>query len=62
LEKKKVKYILWDTVVEGRNLSRWFPHYKHPEKDSLIMEQYITKNYKITYIRNGFRIMERKQN
>ena len=62
LERKKVKYILWDTVVEGRNLMLWFPHYKHPENSSLIMEQYITKSYNLIDIRNGFRIMERKQN
>jgi len=62
LEKKKVKYILWDTVAQGRNLTIWFPHYRHPENDSLIMEQYIKNKYKLIYIRNGLRIMERKQN
>lgn len=62
LEKSKVKYILWDTVAEGSNLILWFPHYKHPENDLLIMEQYITNKYKFISTRNGFRIMERKQN
>ena len=62
LEEKNVKYILWDTVAEGRNLMLWFPHYKHPEEDALIMEPYITKRYKLIDMRNGFRIMERKQN
>jgi hypothetical protein len=61
LEQKKVQYILWDTVVAGWNLRRWFPHYKHPEKGSLIMERYIRNNYNLVDMRNGFRIMERKQ-
>jgi hypothetical protein len=61
LEKAKVKYILWDTVAEGKNLIIWFPNYKHPKKDSLIMEQYIIDNYNQIDIRNGFRIMERRQ-
>jgi 4-amino-4-deoxy-L-arabinose transferase-like glycosyltransferase len=60
LEKKKVRYVLWDTVVEGANLTRWFPHYKHPKEESLLMERYITERYRLIDIRNGFRIMERK--
>ena len=62
LGQKKVKYVFWDTIAEGRNLMRWFPHYKHPEKDSLVMEQYIINNYSLVDVKNGFRIMERKQN
>ena len=60
LEKKNVRYILWDTVVEGANLTKWFPRYKHPIGESLIMEKYITESYRLIDIKNGFRIMERK--
>lgn len=59
LEKKNVRYILWDTVVEGENLKQWFPGYKHPKTESLIMERYITDKYSLIDIKNGFRIMER---
>ncbi len=60
LDKKNVRYILWDTVVEGDNLIRWFPNYKHPKEESLIMEKYITERYRLIGIKNRFRIMERK--
>jgi len=60
LEKKNVRYILWDTVVEGENLIRWFPRYKHPKEEFLIMERYITEKYRLLDIKTGFRIMERK--
>jgi len=59
LENKNVRYILWDTVKEGDNLVRWFPGYKHPNEESLIMERYITGKYNPIGIKNGFRIMKR---
>jgi hypothetical protein len=59
LEKKSVRYILWDSEKEGNNLIRWFPGYQHPKDEFLIMERYITERYRLIDIKNGFRIMER---
>ena len=60
LENKAVKYVLWDTLVEGQNLKKWFPNYQQPPKQDLEMEQYLKKNYQILTIKNGFRIMKKK--
>ncbi len=59
LEEKKVKYILWDTVIEGDNLQSYFPNYKHLSDKELILEQYLKKNYRTIGIKNGFRVMVR---
>jgi 4-amino-4-deoxy-L-arabinose transferase-like glycosyltransferase len=59
LEEKKVKYVLWDTIVDGQGLTKWFPDYKHPSRMNLEIEQYLKNNYKILTIENGFRIMKR---
>jgi hypothetical protein len=60
LEAKRVKYILWDTLVEGENLKTWFPAYKHPPASELIMEQYFGAKYDQVGVLNGFRILRRK--
>ena len=59
LEEKKVKYVLWDTIVDGQGLTKWLHDYKHPSRIDLEIEQYLKNNYKILTIENGFRIMKR---
>jgi hypothetical protein len=61
LDRKKVRYILWDTYVEGHNLKTWFPQYEHPSRNNLEIERYIETHYKFNEIRNGFKIMQRKE-
>ena len=61
LDRKKVRYILWDTYVEGRNLKTWFPQYEHPSPNDLKIEEYIETHYEVKEIRNGFRIMQRDE-
>jgi len=60
LERRKVKYVLWDTWVDGPNLKRWFPAYQHPVQEELILEPYLTEHYDLTGYKNGFRVMRRK--
>jgi hypothetical protein len=60
LEQKKVRYVLWDTLVDGPNLKQWFPAYKQPAREKLIMEPYLTEHYNMVAIKNGFRLLERK--
>ncbi len=61
LERNKVRYVLWDTFVEGPNFKIWFPNYVHPPKERLHLEQYLEAHYQVIDIRNGFRILRRKE-
>jgi len=60
LENKKVRYVLWDTVVEDRNMKTWFPTYQSPPPEQHWMEKYLEARYEVTGVKNGFRIMRRK--
>jgi len=60
LERKKVKLVLWDTLVEGKNLKTWFPRYKHPPEEHLLLEHYLQTHYDMIGVENGFRIMRRR--
>jgi 4-amino-4-deoxy-L-arabinose transferase-like glycosyltransferase len=61
LDQKKARYILWDTYVEGHRLKTWFPQYEHPSSNKLEIERYIETHYRFFEIRNGFKIMKRKE-
>jgi 4-amino-4-deoxy-L-arabinose transferase-like glycosyltransferase len=61
LEEKRVKFVLWDTVVSGANLRTWFPGYIQPPPDQLKLERYLNASYELASIKNGFRILKRKQ-
>ena len=60
LKRKKVKYVFWDTFVEGDNLKKWFPKYKKPSIKELKLEQFLKDHYQLIGIRNGFRILRRR--
>jgi len=60
LERRKVRYVLWDTLVDGPNLKQWFPSYQHPSPDKLLMEPYLAEHYEQIGSKNGFRLMQRK--
>jgi len=60
LERKKVKLVLWDTLVEGKNLKTWFPRYEHPPEEQLVLERYLQTHYRVIGVENGFRIMRRR--
>lgn len=61
LESKHVKYVLWDTVVDGANLRKWFPAYVQPPEDQLKLEQYLHLAYDVVSMKNGFRILRRNR-
>jgi hypothetical protein len=61
LESKHVKYVLWDTVVDGENLRTWFPAYVQPPRDQLKLERYLESTYDVVSIKNGFRILRRNR-
>jgi hypothetical protein len=60
LEQKIVRYVLWDTLVDGPNLKQWFPAYKQPAQEKLIMEPYLMEHYNMLAVKNGFRLLQRK--
>lgn len=59
LERTKVEFVLWDTLVSGENLKQWFPGYTHAD-DQLPMENYLMRNYDEIEVANGFRILRRR--
>ena len=61
LDRKRVRYVLWDAVFSGENLRSLFPSYRPPPPDQLIMEPYLESHYHQIAFENGFRILERNQ-
>lgn len=59
LEHRKVKYVLWDTVVDGINLKKWFPGYTQPDPKNLHLEHYLKSHYNLLDTKNGYRILMR---
>jgi Dolichyl-phosphate-mannose-protein mannosyltransferase len=59
LERKKVRYILWDNLAR-QNLTALFPAYRQPPADQLIMEPYLEAHYRQIGFEKQFRILERK--
>ena len=60
LERRKVRYVLWDTVVDGEKLRQWFPSYQQPPRERLMLEPYLKDHYDLLDIKNGFRVLRRK--
>ncbi len=60
LERAKVRYVLWDTLVDGPNLKQWFPSYRQPPLEQLKIEPYLKDHYDLIGIKNGFRVLRRK--
>ena len=61
LESKHVQFVLWDTLVDGANLSTWFAGYTQPARNQLKLEQYLNKSFTLVCIKNGFRVLRRKE-
>jgi len=60
IKEKKVKYVLWDTLIEGKNIQLFFPNYRLLPDKELMLEQYLKQYYHMIGIKNGFRIMIRR--
>lgn len=61
LRQRRVKYILWDTMVDGKKLTTWFPGYRQPGEEHLQLERFLQSHYEQKAIQNGFRILTRKE-
>ena len=60
LEQRKVRYVLWDTGFQGEKVKTWFPAYRTPRPDELIVEPYIAEHYDVIARKNAFCLLERK--
>jgi len=59
LERKKIKFVLFDTLSDETFLKKTFPKYVHPPDEKLVVEKYLKKHYRELEVRNEFRILER---
>jgi hypothetical protein len=59
LERKKVRYVVFDSEFSGPLLAGSFPAYKHPDPAKLIMEPYLESHYRMVRDLGRFHILER---
>ena len=59
LERKRVKYVLLDTLFDETYLKKIFPKYVQPPDEKQVVEKYLQKHYRELDVRYGFRILER---
>ncbi|MFB3855346.1 MAG: hypothetical protein ACE148_16215 [Vicinamibacterales bacterium] len=60
IERQSPQYVLWDTLVDGPSLTRWFPAYVHPPQNDQLIENYLAARYSEIRLENGFRVLRRK--
>jgi hypothetical protein len=58
LEQRRVKYVVWDTLLEDRALKLYFS-IKKPQSDQRILEPYFESHYYVVWEQGGIRVMER---
>ena len=61
IDTRKVRYVLWDSGLTGKNLLGIFPAYREPPPDKLIIEPYLRARYHQIAFENGFHILERNR-
>ncbi len=59
LERKKVRYVVFDGLFSGQGMRRVFPAYREPDKSRLIMENYLAAHYRVAADLGRFRVLER---
>jgi hypothetical protein len=59
LERKKVRYVVFDGFLSGAQLSRVFPAYRPPAESELILEPYLRAHYRMAKDVGRFQIWER---
>ena len=59
LETNDVRYVVWDRSFPEW-INNWFPAYRNPPRDKLIMEPYLTEHYRVVGNSDtGFQFLER---
>jgi 4-amino-4-deoxy-L-arabinose transferase-like glycosyltransferase len=60
LERRRVRYVLWDTNFEAKEVAALFPASARMRPDEFIVEPYLESHYKLVSEENGVRLMERR--
>jgi hypothetical protein len=60
LERKKVRYVVFDGLLSGERFQEVFPAYRQPERSKMIMELYLEGHYRTVRDLGRFRILERR--
>lgn len=59
LDSKKVRYVVFDSLLSGQNLADLFPAYRAPAKSELIVEPYLQAHYRLLKDLGRFQVLER---
>jgi hypothetical protein len=59
LERKNVRYVIFDTALSGQRFREVFPAYRQPEKSQLIMEPYLDQHYQLLQDLGRFHVLQR---
>jgi hypothetical protein len=59
LERKKVRYVVFDSALSGERFREVFPAYRQPEQSKLIMEPYLATHYRQVSDLGRFKILQR---
>jgi hypothetical protein len=60
LEQRRVKYVLWDTHFQAKEVAALFPASARAAPGALIIEPYLESHYKVVWADADTRLMERK--
>jgi hypothetical protein len=59
LEQHRVRYVLWDTHFQAKEVAALFPASAHISPGALIIEPYLESHYKVVWADADTRLMER---
>jgi hypothetical protein len=60
LEQRRVKYVLWDTNFQAKEVAAKFPASARMTPSGLIIEPYLESHYKLVKEEDGVRLLERE--
>jgi hypothetical protein len=60
LERRRVKYVLWDTHFQAKEVAALFPASARISPGALIIEPYLESHYKVVWADANTRLLERK--
>ncbi len=60
LEQRRVKYVVWNTAFQGKEVAALFPASARMSPNALIIEPYLESHYKVVWVDADTRLMERK--
>jgi hypothetical protein len=61
LEQRRVRFVVWDTHFQAKEIAALFPASAHISPGALIVEPYLESHYKVVWADADTRLMERKR-